>query len=158
LDFCSKFTGFSDILSHVLVDAAGAVTSRRKFKFVADANGAYKKTIGLLIQYSRAVFITSGSINQTLIEILTEKQCQVSKSIKLNCTCSITNVQLEAFVLSQVAICRSLDDLQHLMMHLEFGFRVAVLMTISHEKVLEFSLAHLNELRSGRWSTHKNIR
>ena len=76
----------------------------------------------------------------------------------LNRIHNLTNYQLEAFALSQVATAKSLDDLQHTLMHLEFGLRVAVLVSISHEKVLDFSLAHLNEISSGRWSTLKNIR
>jgi hypothetical protein len=72
-----KFQLFTDVLSHVLVDSAGDVNSRKKFRFVADDNGTYKKSIALLVQYSRSVFLTAGTICETLISILTDKQCQV---------------------------------------------------------------------------------
>ena len=61
-------------------------------------------------------------------------------------------------MLFQVSSARSLDDLQHTLMHLEFGFRAAVLLALSPDKILGFSLQYLNELRGGRWATLKHIR
>ncbi len=119
----------------MLVDDSGSVNARNKFRFVADANSAYKKSIAWLIAYARKVFLLQGSVAEIL--------------------CHAVNSQsglLQGFVLHVVSRASKLDMLQHTLMHLKFGIRAAVLIATKPDKILACALKHLNNLAGGPWS------
>ncbi len=124
-----------------MVDDSGEIQARNRFRFVADGNGAYKKTIAWFIAYARNVFRKEG----TVLEII---QQSISSDSGL----------LQGFVLHLVSRASKLDMLQHSLMHMKFAVRAAVLLALKPEKVQAFALQHLNNIAGGPWSVLNCVR
>ena len=129
------------MLSHIMVDDSGEVHAKTKFRFVADQNNKYKTSTQQFVQYARSVFLARGSVAQILYESIS----------------SDGNI-IAGFVLYLIASCKSLDDLQHVLMHLEFAVRAAVLLMVDVDRVLEVAQQHLNELKGGAWTYMRHVR
>jgi hypothetical protein len=124
-----------------MVDDSGDIQARNRFRFVADGNGAYKKTIASFIAYARHVFRKEGTVSELL-------QQSVSSESGL----------LQGFVLHVVSRASKLDTLQHSLMHMKFAVRAAVLLALKPEKVKDFALKHLNNVAGGPWSVLDCVR
>lgn len=115
-----------------MVDDSGQIHAKTKFRFVADEGNKYKDSIQKLVQYARRVFLTQGTVAQTVYASFAGDGHIIA-----------------GFVLYLVASTKTLDDLQHTLMHLEFAIRCAVLLEVKVDKVLDVAQQHLNELRGG---------
>jgi hypothetical protein len=113
------------------------------FRFVADDRGAYRTTAARCMAYSKSVLGLTGSASQVFRTLLT-------KDYK----------KLEAVVVFLVQRCKSLDDLQHELMHLQFFFRLSTLVVVPPAKLREDLKKHLDELEptAQSWSTLVFIR
>ena len=120
----------------MLIDDSGTVNARNRFRFIADANGAYKKSIAWLIAYARGVFLLQGAVAEILCQAVSSQSSGF----------------LQGFVLHVVSRGSKLDMLQHTLMHLKFGVRAAVLISTKPDKIMAFALKHLNNLAGGPWS------
>ena len=129
------------MLSHIMVDDSGEVHAKTKFRFVADQGNQYKASIQKLAQYARCVFLAQGTVAQILYESISGDG----------------NI-IAGFVLYLIASCKSLDDLQHTLMHLEFAIRAAVLLVVDVDKVREVAQQYLNELKGGAWTYMRHVR
>ena len=118
-----------------MVDDSGNIRASIRFRFVADGNGAYKKTIVWFIAYARQVFRKQGTVSEII-------QQSVSSDSGL----------LQGFVLHVVSRASKLDMLQHSLMHMKFAVRAVVLLALKPEKIQAFALEHLNNLAGGPWS------
>ena len=116
----------------MMVDDSGNIRARDRFRFVADENGAYKKSIAWFIAYARQVFLKQGTVADII-------QQSVSSDSGL----------LQGFVLHVVCRASKLDMLQHSLMHMKFAVRAAVLISLDPKKMKAFALKHLNELGLG---------
>jgi hypothetical protein len=125
----------------MMVDDSGNIRARDRFRFVADENGAYKKSIAWFIAYARQVFLKQGKVADII-------QQSVSADSGL----------LQGFVLHVVCRASKLDMLQHSLMHIKFAVRAAALISLDPEKIKAFSLKHLNELAGGPWSFLNSVR
>lgn len=115
-----------------MVDDSGQIHAKTKFRFVADEGNKYKDSIQKLVQYARRVFLAQGTVAQIVYASFAGDG----------------NI-IAGFVLYLVASTKTLDDLQHILMHLEFAIRCAVLLEVKVDKVLDIAQQHLNELRGG---------
>jgi hypothetical protein len=134
-------TSAQHVLSHIMVDDHGEVHAKTKFRFVADEGNKYKTSIQHLVQYARGVFLERGTVAQILYE-----------------TFAGNGNIIAGFVLYLIASAKTLDDLQHTLMHLEFAIRAAVLLTVHVDRVILIAQQHLNELKGGAWTYMRHVR
>jgi hypothetical protein len=93
------------------------------------------------VQYARGVFLVQGTVSQILYDALTGNGNLIA-----------------GFVLYLIATTKRLDDLQHVIMHLEFGMRASVLNVVNPDKVLKIAKKFMNELQGGPWSYMRHVR
>jgi hypothetical protein len=114
-----------------------------QFRFVADARGAYRATAALCLAYAKAVLGMPGTAISVFRTLLT-------KDFR----------KLEAVIIMLVDRCKSLEELQHQLMRLQFCFRLATLAVVPVEKLRADLIKHLDELEptAQSWSTLTFIR
>jgi len=113
------------------------------FRFVTDERGAYRSTAARCVAYAKAVLGLHGTAFQVFRTLLTKEFRKA-----------------EAMILMLVECCKSLDDLQHQLMHLQFFFRLATLTVVPAAKLVKDLQQNFDELEptAESWSTLVFIR
>jgi hypothetical protein len=113
------------------------------FRLVADDRGAYRDTAARVFSYAKSVLGVQGSAVQVFRTLLTKE-----------------GRKTEAVILMLLERCKSLDDLQHQLMHLQYWFRLATLLIVPAHKLREDLSKHMNALEptAESWSTLVFIR
>jgi hypothetical protein len=67
---------------------------------------------------------------------------------------------MEACIVLLIQKCRSLDDLQHSLMHVQYCMRLSTLLTVDEGKIEKDISFHFNELKTSAryWATIKFVR
>jgi hypothetical protein len=87
--------------------------------------------------------------------------CRVSSCLSFCSRVLLSNhLYMEACILLLCQQCRSLDNLQHSIMHLQYCMRLASLICVSEKKIGKEVELHFNELNTSAaaWSTMKFVR
>jgi hypothetical protein len=113
------------------------------FRLVADDRGAYRDTAARVFSYAKSVLGVQGSAVQVFRTLLTKE-----------------GRKTEAVILMLLEKAKSLDDLQHQLMHLQFWFRLATLVVVPAVKLRADLSQHFDALEptAESWSTLVFIR
>lgn len=87
--------------------------------------------------------------------------CRVTSGVSFCCRSLLSNhVHMEACIVLLCQQCRSLDNLQHSIMHLQYCMRLASLICVSEKNIEKEMELHFNELKTSAaaWSTMKFVR
>lgn len=94
------------------------IRAEYKIRFVADEKGAYSSTAALCFSYAKCVLGIKGNaaeVFRCMQNCLISSQSHCHRTILIDSK----NKHLEAFIVFLCQTRRSLDDVQHMLMHLQ---------------------------------------